>query len=400
MRTRGLGGVYRPKYRDRKTGKWREAQTWWIRYSWRGEKHREPAHSTKRADAVTLLRRRLEEMGRGRLIGPDMERTTFENLAAMLKADYRVNERKSFKRAETSLAALRETFGTSLARDITLDRLNAYASSRLAAGRKPATVCNELAALKRAFHLAERAGKAVRPPFPVLHASNTRTGFFEEAEVRAVLAHLPEAIRPVVEFAYLTGWRIGEILPLRWAQVDFEAGVVRLEPGTTKNDEGRAFPFAVLPELETLLRRQRELTETLQMATDQIIPWVFHRNGRPIRDFRGAWETACIKAGFFRVKTRGEQTEKIPTKLVHDLRRTAVRNLERAGVPRSQAMKLTGHKTEAVYRRYAIVAEADLAEAVEKLAAFRQAQQAGERTVISFQARMGKARTKQEGSTR
>lgn len=374
-RTRGLGTVYQ------------RGNVWWIQYSFRGTVHRETSDSTKRPDAVRFLRKRLEEMGRGHLVGPDIEKTTFEDLARMLLDDYMINRRKSLRTAKTSLAALRDFFGTSLARDITLDRLNSYVSARLEAGRKPATIGNELAALKRAFHLAQRAGKAIPPPFPVLHVSNVRTGFFEEPEVRAVFAHLPEALRPVVGFAHLTGWRIGEILPLRWRQVDFTAGTVRLEPGTTKNDEGRVFPFAVLPELGALLRRQRERTEALQRATGSIIEHVFHRDGQPIRDFRGAWETACIKAGFFRVVKRGEQTETKAMKLVHDFRRTAVRNLERAGVPRSQAMKLTGHKTEAVYRRYAIVSEADLSEAVEKLAAFRQAHQAGGRTVLPFPAR-------------
>lgn len=372
MKARGLGRVYQ------------RGNVWWIQYSFRGTVHRETSTSAKRPDAVKLLKKRLEEMGRGRLVGPDMERTTFEDLARMLLDDYTINGRKSFRTAKNSLKALREFFGTSLARDLTLDRLTAYVTVRLEAGRQPATIRNELAALKRALHLAERAGKAIPPPFPVLHISNTRIGFFEEAEVRAVLAHLPEVIQPVVEFAHLTGWRIGEILPLRWSQVDFTAGTVRLEPGTTKNDDGRVFPFAVLPELGALLRRQRARTEALQQATDQIVPWVFHRDGAPIRDFRGAWERACREAG-------------LPGKLVHDFRRTAVRNLERAGVPRSQAMKLTGHKTEAVYRRYAIVSEADLSEAVSKLAAFRQAQQAGGRKVLPFPARTGTELTQRGG---
>ncbi len=73
------------------------------------------------------------------------------------------------------------------------------------------------------------------------------------------------------------------------------------------------------------------------------------------RGFSKRWQTACKNAG-------------VPGRLLHDFRRTAVRNLERAGVARSVAMKMTGHKTESVYRRYAIVSDADLQEASRKLA--------------------------------
>src|ERR1041384_8036907 len=85
-----------------------------------------------------------------------------------------------------------------------------------------------------------------------------------------------------------------------------------------------------------------------------ICPFVFHRNGKRIRNFRKAWENACVAAGF-------------PGRIPHDLRRSAVRNMERAGLSRSVAMQLTGHKTEAVYRRYAITSEADLREGVDRL---------------------------------
>jgi integrase len=272
----------------------------------------------------------------------------------------------------------------------TLDRLDAYVATRLGAGRKPATIQKELAALKRAFHLAARAGKAVPPPFPRLRVSNTRTGFFEEPEFRAVHAGLSGDLQPVVEFLYLTGWRLTEVLTLEWRQVDFAAGVVRLEPGTTKNDEGREFPFSVLPPLEALLRRQRERTTAIERETGQIIRRVFHRQGAPVRDMRGAWDAACIAAGFFRVvnpEAPPAQQRKKATKLVHDFRRTAVRNLERAGVPRSVAMKLTGHQTESVYRRYAIVAASDLVEGVKKLAALHAIEAALPRTVLPFPGR-------------
>ena len=148
------------------------------------------------------------------------------------------------------------------------------------------------------------------------------------------------------------------MLTLLWKQVDFEAGEVRLEPGTTKNDESRTFPFAVLPELEAMLRRQRERTDALQKETGRIIPWVFHHNGKRIVEYRKSWQTATEKVGL---------VGRIP----HDFRRTAVRNLERAGVPRSVAMKLVGHKTESIYRRYAIVARQDLVDGLKRLADYR-----------------------------
>ena len=137
-------------------------------------------------------------------------------------------------------------------------------------------------------------------------------------------------------------------------QVDWNGGFVRLEPGTTKNLEGRAFP--ITSALRVILERRQDLTRRCERAQARIIPLVFHRSGRPIHSFRRSWKKACEKVG-------------LPGLLFHDLRRSAVRNLERASVPRSVAMKLTGHKTESIYRRYAIVAEADLREAGVKLSA-------------------------------
>ena len=136
--------------------------------------------------------------------------------------------------------------------------------------------------------------------------------------------------------------------------MNWTAGTVRLEPNTTKNDDGRTFPFEVLPELADMLRQQWEHTKALQRATGRLIPFVFHRNGQPIKSFKTGWKAACAAAY-------------VPGRIPHDFRRTAVRNLERAGVPRSVAMKLTGRKTESVYKRYAIVSEADLSEGIKKL---------------------------------
>lgn len=327
---------------------------WWVQYGYRGETHRESSRSTKKKDAVDLLRRRLEEMGRGQLVGPSAERILFEDLVEMIETDYRVNKRKSSLKGQVS--HLESFFGLSRAIDITTDRITAYIAYRQEEGAANATIQNELAALKRMFSLATRAGRLPsRPYIPSLKVRNTREGFFESAELERLLAALPAAERAMVEFAALTGWRKAEVTALQWSQVDFEAGVVRLAPGSTKNDEGREFPFRALPPLEALLVKQQERTRALEREQDRIIPNVFHRKGRPIREIRTAWAKATKAAG-------------LEGWLFHDLRRTAVRNLERAGVPRSVAMKLTGHKTEAVYRRYAIADAAALAEGVEKLA--------------------------------
>ena len=141
---------------------------------------------------------------------------------------------------------------------------------------------------------------------------------------------------------------------LQWANVDWTGQQIRLEAGTTKNAEARVFPFT--DDLRALLERQRDEAHRLRRL-GRIVPWVFHRNGKPIKSFIKGWHTACRNAG-------------CPGRIPHDLRRTAVRNLERAGVPRSTAMAMVGHKTESIYRRYAIVDEAMRKEAAEKLNAF------------------------------
>jgi len=148
-------------------------------------------------------------------------------------------------------------------------------------------VNRELAALKRAYNLGLRDERITRrPPITLLRENNTRRGFFEPTEFETLRAALAEPLRPVVTFAYITGWRIpDEVLTLTWDQVNFDAGTVRLEPQTTKNDDGRT--FIMTPALRACLEAQHAVRNG---AT------VFHRAGRPIRDFRRAWQTACEEA--------------------------------------------------------------------------------------------------------
>lgn len=150
-----------------------------------------------------------------------------------------------------------------------------------------------------------------------------------------------------------------QILTRQKHHVNLNAGWLWLEPGEGKSGEGRDFPL--IPELREVLAQQLEKTAALELATGQSIPWLFHKTGTPIGSFRKVWATASKRAG-------------LAGKILHDFRRTAVRNLERAGVPRSAAMAMVGHQTESIYRRYAIADETMLKEGAMKLAAFHSAQ--------------------------
>ena len=217
--------------------------------------------------------------------------------------------------------------------------------------------------MKRIFNLAVQAGKLLhKPHIPLLRESNARSGFFEADQFTDVLSRLPSELQPVIEFAYITGWRIAsEVLPLQWRQIDFSGGEVRLDAGTTKNGEGRVFPLT--DDLRALLDAQHSEHKRLKLA-GEICPYVFFRmiaNGRggtkhpkPIVSLNKAWDAACVEAG-------------CPGRIPHDLRRTAVRNMVRRGVPERVAMKLTGHKTRSIFERYNIVSEGDIRHAANQL---------------------------------
>jgi integrase len=320
-----------------------------------GKPFYESSGSKKESDARQLLKLREGDVARGVPITPKTHRIRFSDLAQNVINDYRVNGRKSIRDLERRFEKyLLPSFGRWLASSITTADIRRFTRERLRDGATNAEVNRELAALKRAFSLAQKDGKLMsRTHIPMLKENNVRKGFFERDQFERVRELLPSYIKPIVLFAFITGWRIrSEILTLQWRQVDFQAGRVRLDPGTTKNDEGRIFPFT--NELRQLLEEQREKTVEFQNEKGVVIPWVFHRDGHQIMSFYKAWRTACRKAG-------------IPGKIPHDFRRTAVRNLVRAGVPERVAMQMTGHKTRSVFERYNIVSEADLKAAAERL---------------------------------
>jgi integrase len=235
----------------------------------------------------------------------------------------------------------------------------AYVLRRQGEDASNATINRELAVLIRMLRLAYEGGKVLRlPVIRKLKESGPRQGFFERDQYEAVRRHLPPDLQAAVAIDYAFGWRTqSEVLTLERRQLDLEAGTLRLEPGSTKNDEGRVVYLP--PDLKAQLAAQIERVRALERQTGRIIPWLFpHLRGRlkgqRRRDFRKAWDTARRRAG-------------LPGMLRHDFRRTAVRNMVNLGVPERVAMTVTGHKTRAVFDRYHIVSPGDLQDVARRL---------------------------------
>jgi len=296
-------------------------------------------------------------------VTPKIGRLTFDDAAKDLLTDYKVNGKRSLEHVTRRVDQhLKPTFGGRRMAGITTTDVRAYIDKRQEEYAANASINRELAALKRMYSLAIQAGKLLhRPHIPMLREDNVRQGFFERPAFESMRAHLPADVQPIATFAYLTGWRVqSEVLPLAWGQVDRMAGIVRLEANTTKNGEGRVFDYSGLPDLVDLFTDLWAAHEAVAKTKSRICPWVFNRAGKQIKSFKRSWETACEAAG-------------CPGRIPHDLRRTAVRNLVRAGVPERVAMKVTGHKTRSVFDRYDITSPGDLREAGTKLYEARNA---------------------------
>jgi integrase len=356
-------------------GTWHRTKTWYIRYRVPGHgKVTESTGSIKEADAWALLEQRVGQRASGKLVHPRADKTTLEQITALVLTFYATNARRSVERIKAAYRHLYaywspETRASALA---TAD-VEGYKAHRLAQGAQPGTVNRELGALRRAYRLGLEQDLAARvPTIKLLQENHAREGFFEVAEFEAVVAELAPDLQDLTRFAYWTGWRRGEVLHLLWSDVDREARVIRLRRETTKTGQPRL--LALDGDLWALIeRRWAARTVTLPSGEVRLADHVFHRQGRRIRDFHRAWVGACRRA-------------RVPGKLFHDLRRTAIRNLTRAWVPDTVAMRISGHKTRSVFDRYNITSEADLREAVRKVEAYAAAHPAGARTVVPLAA--------------
>jgi len=323
-----------------------------------GRQVRESSHSDRKPVAERLIRRRLGEAAAGIVTFPQSARVTYGQMRDVLLADYAANRRKWLRQRKDggfyvcNLPELDKFFEGYRVIAITTDAIRAFIQKRQADGAANGTTNRSLALLRRMFHLALQDGKLRDIPyFPMLKEAPPRKGFLEYSDFQRLREQLPEYLRSITTMGYLTGMRLGEILGLRWKNVSFLDAEIRLDAGSTKNGDPRTIPLA--GELLELLKIERQKNITAE--------FLFAHNGQPIKIFRKGWKSACKRAGLTGL-------------LFHDLRRTGVRNLVRAGVPERVAMAISGHKTRAVFERYNIVSGRDLKDATRKLETYLAAQ--------------------------
>ncbi len=338
-RARGEGRIYR------------RGRIWWIQFFVYGRQVRESSRSDRKSVAERLLRQRLGEVATGIASPPRAARITYQEIRDALLTDYEVSKRKWLRKKKdgsrymTEVSHLDRFFRDYRAVNITTDAIREFTRKRQEEGAANGTINRSLALLRRMLRLAVEDGRLRDVPhFPMLKEAPPRKGFLEYADFQKVRQELPEHVRPVATMGYYTGMREGEILGLRWSNVSLLDAEIRLDPGATKNDEPRTVPL--FGELFEMLKIEREKNRGAE--------FVFAHDGRRIRTFWKAWKSACKRAG-------------LEGLLFHDLRRTGVRNLVRAGVPERVAMTISGHKTRAVFDRYNIVSGRDLKDAAKKL---------------------------------
>ena len=350
-----------------------------------------------KAEAQALLHNRLEALRHGEQEPHRADKILVSELFTDLLLKYKADQLKTFDDCESRLRNhLAPFFNVTVEVDASTGKTASFTGGMRAVavsdehaqkfilmrreqGAKLATIHNELTLLKRAFSVAVQKRKLSAKPYIGLpkNADVARSGFVTVEQYRTLLSNLPEHLRPLLSLAVYTGMRKGEIVSLRWSQVDLERGTLSLSALDTKTHAPRIVPISVEPLM--MLRNLKAKRDTLCPS----FKLVFHRLPRPqekkhfpallpLGDFRKAWEQACCASSL------GEMTGPAGAKvyrglLFHDLRRSGARFLIRSGIHPHVTMKITGHKTDSMLRRYNIVDERDLRDAAKKLSDFMNA---------------------------
>jgi len=358
----GEGKMDKPQKtrRERGTGRiWQDGPFWWIQYYAHGRQIRESSTSRKKTVAEKLLKKRLAEKTAGVLRITSAAKLHYEQMRAGLYAKYRNEGHRSLRRSKDGREwisgvhpHLDNFFMGWRASQITTRELRRFVEKRLAEGSSKGTINGSLAVLRIMFNVAWKDGLLDRndvPYFPMFAPSKPRDIRLSPAEFERLHAELPEHLKAPTRLAYFNGLRREEIFGLRWADVDWDGGVIRLSGKRTKSGEPRMTPMPgpVLADLKALFLNRRAGAE-----------FVFENDGARILSFRKAWRSALKRAKIS------------PNFVFHGLRYCAASNLTSAGVPQVLPQRITGHATASIFKRYNLTSEADMAEAGRKLAEY------------------------------
>lgn len=345
---RGDGTVYRQK----------GSRFLWIQYYVKGEPIRESSGTESPKAARRLLRQRLSAIEAGEVRGG--EKIKVADLYGALERDYLINRRKDLANLKSRWALhMKPVFGDMLASEVESETVALYITGRLTDEASNATINRELANLKRMYKLAVKSGRlklGQQPYIEMLKERNVRKGFVKDDQYEALAKSTAAAglwLRAMFEVAYTYGWRKSELLTRKVRHLDLSERTLSLDPGETKNGEGRIIHLTA--KAYELLRQCAEGKELGQsLFTRERDSRGRHTRTEEIVDFRKAWMGATESA-------------KCAGLLFHDLRRTAVRNMVNAGLDSRTAMLNSGHRNRNVFDRYHIVNERDLKQAAAKM---------------------------------
>lgn len=322
----------------------KRGERWWVAFYVDGREQRESAKTKDEGIAVRYLRKKLKEVHAHELdptkpfLTQCDRKRTIAALMDALKGDFEIRGKWN-PQVRTNVGHVRSGFGNIRATALTAEQVDDYIQRRLSEGAAKASINRVTQLLKQSYGLTNLPAPRIRR---LDESGNVRRGFFTEPEVRRVMSNLPVELADFTLFAWLTGMRKGEIASLRWE--DFDGDCIRLRAEDAKNRTARLIPLE--GELVTLIERRKVARQFKSGQVTMMSALIFHRAGEPILEFRKSWATAGRLAGVQR--------------LFHDLRRSACRNMVAAGVAQVTAMQLSGHKTDSMFRRYAIVAENDM----------------------------------------
>jgi integrase len=340
-RTRGSGGLYL------------RGNVWWIKYRGAGKVFCESSGRPTKNVAKLLLERRLAEVRTNQFVSPSSRRLTLSELYNGLIAEYKRRGKKTTAWVEARWKhRLEPFFGSVRASEVSTDLLNRYIDKQQADGLGDATINRDMAAIKRAFSLAYHCSPRKVQEMPCFPDRLTeplpRKGFVDEAGYSALCKNAGHLwLRSLLALAYSFGLRKEEMLGMKVEQIDLPSRLIRLQE--TKNGEPRKIKMT--GEVYTLIQQC--------IVGKAPADCVFTRaSGKPVKSFRGEWDKLVIAAG-------------LPELILHDLRRSAVRNMVRRSIPQQVAMAISGHKTPSVFARYNITSERDITAAADMIEAGR-----------------------------